>query len=51
MTPEESREMFLDTMFSKRDLDSLKESGIYYQYTEGKVSVDKVYAQLKEQGV
>ena len=51
MTPQESRETFLDSLFSTESLDNLKEVGLYEDFVEGHVSVKEIYYQLKEQGI
>ena len=51
MTPSESREIFLDTILPQKDIDRLKKQGLYEQYVIGKISVDDIYRQLKDQGV
>lgn len=51
MTPSESREIFLDTILPQKDIDRLKKQGLYEQYVVGKISVDDIYRQLKDQGI
>lgn len=51
MTPSESREIFLDTLLSQKDIDRLKEQGLYDLYVTGKISVETIYKQLKDQGI
>lgn len=49
MTPQESREQFLDSVLSEKDLMLLKEQGTYLKYVEGKVSFQEVIKQVKDQ--
>lgn len=51
MTPQESRENYIDALFSERELFELKETGIYEDYVEGRVSIDAVCSFVKDQGV
>ena len=51
MTPSESREIFVESILSQRDVDQLKEQGLYEKYVSGKISVDDIYKQLKDQGI
>jgi hypothetical protein len=51
MTPQESREEFIDSLFSKKELEELKERGLYWEYVEGNTSISEVYNLLKDQGI
>jgi hypothetical protein len=51
MTPQESREIFLDSILSQEEQQSLQQKGLYQKYAEGKISVEEIYQQLREQGV
>jgi len=51
MTTAESRQIFLDMLLPQKDLESLKELGLYEQYITGKISVETIYSQLKDQGI
>jgi hypothetical protein len=51
MTPQESREIFLDSILSEEEQRALQEKGLYQKYTEGKISVEEIYQQLRDQGV
>jgi hypothetical protein len=51
MTPQESRERFIESMFSIDEILDLKKRGIYYDYVEGRISINTVYNILKEQGI
>jgi hypothetical protein len=51
MTPKESREIFIESILSKEEVASLQKTGIYQRYTDGKISVEKIYAELKDQGI
>jgi hypothetical protein len=51
MTPEESRSNYLDTVFSMDEVLYLEKLGLAQEYTAGKISIDEIYKQLKDQGV
>jgi hypothetical protein len=51
MTPQESRETFIETQFSEADLNKLKTKGLYQEYVEGRISINTVYSEFKEQGI
>jgi hypothetical protein len=51
MTPEESRETFIDAQFTAEELQMLKDQGLYQDYVEGSISINAIYAQMREQGI
>ena len=51
MTPQESREIFLESILSKEERQCLHQKGLYQKYTEGKISVEDIYLELKDQGI
>lgn len=51
MTPQESREHYLETVFSMDEVLYLEQIGLAQRYTQGEISIDDIYAQLKDQGV
>jgi len=51
MTPQESREIFLDSILSEEEQRSHQQKGLYQRYTEGKISVEDIYLELKDQGI
>lgn len=51
MTPKESREHYLESVFSMDEVIYLESIGLAQRYTEGEISIDDVYVQLKEQGI
>jgi len=51
MTPAESKEIFLDTLLPQKDIDRLKKQGLYEQFVVGKISVNEIYRQFKDQGI
>ena len=51
MTPEESRSHYLDTVFSIDEVLYLQQIGLAQRYVVGEISIDDIYAQLKEQGI
>jgi hypothetical protein len=51
MTPEESREEFIDSVFDSKTLRALKERGLYGEYVKGEISINTIYNTLKDQGV
>lgn len=50
-TPQESRENFIDSLFDEKTLVSLTEKGMYEDYVQGRISINTIYNQLKEQGI
>ena len=51
MTPQESRERFIDSMFTMDELIYLRKIGLYQDYVEGRISINTIYNILKDQGV
>ena len=51
MTPKESREIFIESILSKDEVASLRKTGLYQRYTEGKISVEDIYHEIKDQGI
>ena len=51
MTPQESREIFIDSILSEEEQRSLQQKGLYQKNTEGKISVEDIYLELKDQGI
>lgn len=51
MTPQESREQFIDSQFSTKEIEKLKEQGVYWEYVKGSLSINTIYNQLKDQGI
>ena len=50
MTPQESRELFIDGIFHENELELIREMGLYEDYVEGRISINTIYNQLKGQG-
>jgi hypothetical protein len=51
MTPQESREHYLDSVFSLDEVLFLQHIGLAQRYIAGEISINDIYIQLKEQGV
>lgn len=51
MTPQESREIFIESQFPGEKLEQIIEQGLYRDYVEGKISINTIYNQLKDQGI
>jgi len=51
MTPQESREIFIESQFSESEIAKLKDKGLYRDYVEGQISINTIYAQVREQGI
>lgn len=51
MTPQESREHYLDSVFSMDEVLYLEQIGLAQRYVQGELSIDDIYVQLKEQGI
>jgi len=50
MTPQESRERFIESLFSLDEILYLQSQGIYQDYVEGRISINTIYNLLKDQG-
>jgi hypothetical protein len=50
MTPQESRDQFLDGILNENESDILRDSGLYEDYVEGAISIQDIYIHLKDQG-
>jgi len=50
-TPRESRELFLESIFTIDEILDLKQRGLYEDYVTGKISINTIYTTLKEQGI
>jgi hypothetical protein len=51
MTPQESREIFIESIMPDKDIVRLKDNGLYQQYVEGKISVEDIYVEVRDQGI
>jgi len=51
MTPQESRESFIESLFSIDEILDLKKRGLYEDYVTGKISINTIYNLLKEQAI
>jgi hypothetical protein len=49
MTPQESREMFIDGVFPENELEFIRSMGLYEDYVEGRISIQDIYDYLKGQ--
>lgn len=49
MTPQESREGFIDGILSEDELKLVKELGLYGDYVEGSISINTIFRQLRDQ--
>jgi hypothetical protein len=50
MTPEESRTLFIDGVSPDNELELIRSMGLYEDYVEGRISINTIYNQLKDQG-
>jgi hypothetical protein len=50
-TPEESRSHYLDSVFTMDEVLYLEQIGLAQRYIQGELSIDDIYAQLKDQGI
>jgi hypothetical protein len=50
MTPQESRELFIEGVFPENELELIRSVGLYEHYVEGRISINTIYNQLKDQG-
>jgi hypothetical protein len=51
MTPQESRERYIDSLFSIDEVIYLRELGLYDDYISGVIDIQEIYKQLKDQGI
>ena len=51
MTPEESREHYLDSVFSLDEVIYLQYIGLAQRYVTGELSIDDIYVHLREGGI
>ena len=51
MTPRESREIFIESVFKPDEINKLKTTGMYKDYVEGRISVNTIYRNFKDQGI
>ena len=51
MTSQESRELFIESLFTIDEIIDLQKRGLYRDYVEGRISINNIYNQLKEQGI
>ena len=50
MTSQESRELFINGVFPDADLEVIRKLGLYDDYVKGRVSINTIYRELKDQG-
>ena len=50
-TSQESRESYIETLFSIDEVLYLKQIGLYDKYVTGEIDIQELYNQLKDQGV
>ena len=51
MTPSESREHYLESVFSMDEILYLESIGLAQRYVSGELSIDDIYIHLKDQGI
>ena len=51
MTPQESRENYLESVFTLDEVLYLQQIGLAQRYVKGELSIDDIYIQLKDQGI
>ena len=51
MTPQESRERYIESIFTVDEIIYLQFLGLYDQYVTGEISIYGIYKELKDQGV
>jgi len=49
MTPEEHREHYVQSIFTMDEILYLKQIGLYQDYSEGLISINEIYKELKDQ--
>ena len=50
MTPQESRKLFIDGIFPESELKTIRKMGLYEDYVKGRISINTIYNQFKDQG-
>ena len=50
-TPQESRERYLDSIFTLDEVIYLQSIGLYERYVKGEIDIDEIYKQLREEGI
>jgi hypothetical protein len=50
-TPQESRERYLDSIFTLDEVIYLQSLGLYDRYVTGEIDIDEIYKQLREGGI
>ena len=51
MTPQESRENFIESQFTIDEIIDLKRRGLYQEYVTGAISLNTIYRLLKDQAI
>ena len=51
MTPQESREQYLSSVFTPEEEMHLKETGLAQDYIEGEISINDIYKIFRDQGI
>lgn len=51
MTPQESREQFIEGSFDPETLEELKENGMYTDYVEGRISINTIYHHYRDEAI
>ena len=51
MTPQESRENYLESIFTLDEVLYLQKIGLAQRYVKGELSIDDIYIQIKDQGI
>lgn len=51
MTSQESRASFIESIFTLDEILDLKQRGLYDDYVTGRISINTIYRQLKEQAI
>jgi len=50
-TPQESREHYLDSVFTMDEVIYLRQVNLAQRYIEGEISIDDIYMHLREGGI
>jgi hypothetical protein len=50
-TPQESRERYLDSIFTLDEVIYLQSLGLYDRYVTGEIDIGEIYKQLREEGI
>ena len=51
MTPQESRERYIESIFTMDEIIYLQFLGLYDRYVTGEIGIEEIYKELREEGI